>query len=131
MLSSRLIRLFLDMRTNELLPQADLLLEMLDAQDTFDISFNMDVNSLSSRTETFTEDPLTNNNISSTPFAIDNSSIYPKQYSNISTMEIDKNNISDLSGKRSVSTPPLPYYKQAQNDSTTLNGHFLNNDSSY
>jgi len=38
MLSSKLIRLFLDMRANDLLPQADLLLEMLDAQDTFDIN---------------------------------------------------------------------------------------------
>jgi hypothetical protein len=38
MLSSKLIRLFLDMRINGLLPQADLLLEMLEAQDTFDIT---------------------------------------------------------------------------------------------
>ena len=40
MLSSKLIRLFLDMRANDLLPQADLLLEMLDAQETFDSSHN-------------------------------------------------------------------------------------------
>ena len=53
MLSSKLIRLFLDMRANDLLPQADLLLEMLDAQDTFDInngflSINTDGNTRSS-----------------------------------------------------------------------------------
>ncbi len=49
MLSSKLIRLFIDMRANDLLPQADLLLEMLDAQDTFDITnsfltLNTDIN---------------------------------------------------------------------------------------
>jgi hypothetical protein len=55
MLSSKLIRLFLDMRANDLLPQADLLLEMLDAQETFDITnsfltINTDINNLSSTT---------------------------------------------------------------------------------
>jgi len=39
-LSAKLIKLFLDMRTNDLLPQADLLLEMLDAQETFDVHTN-------------------------------------------------------------------------------------------
>jgi hypothetical protein len=92
MLSSKLIRLFLYMRANELLPQADLLLEMLDAQDTFDISFNIDVNNHLSHTENFHR----NSNHSTTPFIIDNLSIYPNQYSNIS-MEMDKDNISDLS----------------------------------
>ena len=52
MLSSKLIRLFLDMRANDLLPQADLLLEMLDAQDTFDVTssfltLNTDMSTLS------------------------------------------------------------------------------------
>jgi hypothetical protein len=60
MLSSKLIRLFLDMRANDLLPQADLLLEMLDAQDTFDInngflSINTDVNNSSTRTSSFSQ----------------------------------------------------------------------------
>ncbi len=85
MLSSKLIRLFLYMRNNELLPQADLLLEMLDAQDTFDISFNIQ----SEETEHF--------NQSSTSFTIDNFPVYQDQYSNISTLEMDKDNISDLS----------------------------------
>jgi hypothetical protein len=85
MLSSKLIRLFLYMRANELLPQADLLLEMLDAQDTFDISFNNHL----LHTENF--------NQSTIPFGIDNLSMYSNQYSNISTMDIDKDNISDLS----------------------------------
>jgi hypothetical protein len=131
MLSSKLIRLFLDMRSNESLPQADLLLEMLDAQDTFDVSFNTDVNSPSLHTETFPENSLTNNTISSTPFVIDNSSIYPKQYSNISTMEVNRNNLPDLSGQRPVSTPPVLYYKQTSSESPVPNGHFLNNDSSF
>jgi hypothetical protein len=68
MLSSKLIRFFLDMRANDLLPQADLLLEMLDAQDPYNInnsflSFNTDVNSLSSRTPSFSQNStITNNN---------------------------------------------------------------------
>jgi hypothetical protein len=57
-LSSKLIRLFLEMRANDLLPQADLLLEMLDAQDTFDINqspitLNTDINSSSSCMSSF------------------------------------------------------------------------------
>ncbi|CAF0883141.1 unnamed protein product [Rotaria sordida] len=67
MLSSKLIRLFLDMRANDLLPQADLLLEMLDAQDAFDInncflSLHHDVNSLSSQTSNFSQNLTSNNN---------------------------------------------------------------------
>jgi hypothetical protein len=89
------------MRANELLPQADLLLEMLDAQDTFDISFNLDMNNSSTHTQNFNSNSLVNNNnnnnISTTPFVIDNLSMYPDQYSNISAMEMDKDNISDLS----------------------------------
>jgi hypothetical protein len=66
MLSSKLIRLFLDMRANDSLPQADLLLEMLDAQDTFDInhsflSLNTDVNSLSTHSSNFSQNSLMNN----------------------------------------------------------------------
>ena len=59
MLSSKLIRLFLDMRSNELLPQADLLLEMLDAQETSDSSHSF----LTLLTE---GNPMTNNNTSTT-----------------------------------------------------------------
>jgi hypothetical protein len=132
LLSSKLIRLFLDMRTNELLPQADLLLEMLEAQDTCDVSFNMDVNSLSSRTDIFPGNSLTNNDISSIPYTMDNSSLYPKQYQSFASMEINRNNnITDLSVPRSASVPPVPYYPQTSNESTISHGHFLNNDSSF
>ena len=66
MLSSKLIRLFLDMRAKDLLPQADLLLEMLDAQDSFDVnniflSLNTDMNGLSSHTANFSHNSSTNN----------------------------------------------------------------------
>ncbi|CAF3794277.1 unnamed protein product [Rotaria sordida] len=125
MLSSKLIRLFLHMRSNELLPQADLLLEMLDAQDTIDISFNMDVNNISLRTENCTQNSLINNNISSTSFEIDNSSMYPNQYPNMLTIDIDKDNIPHLSAKRSPSTPPLSFYKQISDQSRTTNEHFF------
>jgi hypothetical protein len=132
MLSSKLIRLFLDMRTNDLLPQADLLLEMLDAQDTFDLPSSMDTNVLSSCPVNFSQNSLTNNNnnIISTPFTTDSPSIYPEQYSNISAIEMD-NDISDLSGKHSSSTPSHSFYKRTQSEPTTLNGHFIVNNSSY
>lgn len=60
MLSAKLIRLFLDMRASDLLPQADLLLEMLDAQDSFDanqifLQFSSDMNSVSSRAGSFSQ----------------------------------------------------------------------------
>jgi len=66
MLSSKLIRLFLDMRANDLLPQADLLLEMLDAQDTFDINnrfliLNTDINHLSSSSHTTNNSTISKN----------------------------------------------------------------------
>ncbi|CAF3475990.1 unnamed protein product [Rotaria socialis] len=66
MLSSKLIRLFLNMRANDLLPQADLLLEMLDAQDALDLnhgflSINSGANNLPSHTSSFSQN-LTNNN---------------------------------------------------------------------
>ncbi|CAF4249112.1 unnamed protein product [Rotaria socialis] len=116
MLSSKLIKLFLHMRTNDLLPQADLLLEMLDAQDTMDISFNMNVNNLSSNTENCTQNSLISNNISSTSFEIDDSSMYSDQYSNMLPINIDKNNLSE---KNSPTTPVLPFYKQIPNKCTT------------
>ncbi|CAF2080450.1 unnamed protein product [Rotaria magnacalcarata] len=67
MLSSKLIRLFLNMRANDLLPQADLLLEMLDAQDTFDLnrgflSINSDANNLPLHTPNFSQNLTDNNN---------------------------------------------------------------------
>ena len=96
MLSSKLIRLFLYMRANDLLPQADLLLEMLDAQDTCDISLQLNVNNTnhSSQSENFSNsNTLTTTNMNSTPFAIDNLSLF----SNISAMEMDKDDLTDLS----------------------------------
>ena len=90
MLSSKLIRFFLYMRSNELLPQADLLLEMLDAQDTCDISFHSDGNHSSSLNENFNQ----NTHINSTPFAIENLSMYTDQYSNISAIDMDKDDLS-------------------------------------
>jgi hypothetical protein len=86
------------MRSNELLPQADLLLEMLDAQDTFDISFNININNHLLSTENFRRsNSLLNNNLSSTPFVIDNLSMYSDQYSNISPVEMNHDNVPDLS----------------------------------
>ena len=95
MLSSKLIRLFLYMRANDLLPQADLLLEMLDAQDTCDISLQLNVNNNnhSSQTETFSSNSLTTTNMNSTSYPIDNLSLF----SNISTMDMDKDDLTDLS----------------------------------
>ncbi|CAF2020898.1 unnamed protein product [Rotaria magnacalcarata] len=116
MLSSKLIRLFLHMRTNDLLPQADLLLEMLDAQDTMDISFNMNVNNLSSNTENCTRNSLISNTIPSISFEIADSSMYSNQYSNMLPINIDKNSLSE---KHSQLTPTLPFYKQIPNKSTT------------
>ncbi|CAF0768370.1 unnamed protein product [Adineta steineri] len=130
-LSSKLIRLFLDMRNNDLLPQADLLLEMLDAQDVFDISFNMDVNTFSSQTKTFSQNSLENNNTSSSPFSLDNTLIYTDQYSTMSAMKTNKDHLSNLSEKRSSSTPALPFYQQTDSMSITNTGHMLNNGSSY
>jgi hypothetical protein len=97
MLSSKLIRSFLYMRSNDLLPQADLLLEMLDAQETYDLSLHMNVNTHSSRTENYNQNSLANTNMTSTSFAIENLSMFSDQYSNISTMDIDKDNLSNLS----------------------------------
>lgn len=125
MLSSKIIRLFLHMRTNDLLPQADLLLEMLDAQDTLDISFNINVNNLPSCTENCTQNSLINNNISSTSFDIDNPSIYSNQYPNILPIDIDKDSLSHLSEKRSPTEPLVPYYKQLPNKSTPSTEHFF------
>lgn len=95
-LSSKLTRLFLYMRSNDLLPQADLLLEMLDAQDSFDLPFHVDVNNQSLTTDNFSTET---NPTNPTSFTIDNLSIFPNQYSNISTIDMDKNtnDLPDLS----------------------------------
>ena len=90
MLSSKLIRLFLEMRANDLLPQADLLLEMLDAQDTLDrsqhfLTYNSENNSLTSRTASFSLSLAAAANanlaVSGTPpatvFSTKSESIYP------------------------------------------------------
>ncbi len=97
-LSLKLIRLFLYMRSNDLLPQADLLLEMLDAQETYDITFHMNVNNHSSQTDNYNQNSLSGNtNVTPTSFAIENLSMFSDQYSNISTMDMDKDNLSNLS----------------------------------
>lgn len=90
MLSSKLIRLFLEMRANDVLPQADLLLEMLDAQDTFDrsqnfLTYNSESNGLSSRTGSFSQSLVAAAKadlaVSSTPpataFIAKSESVYP------------------------------------------------------
>lgn len=79
-LSAKLMKLFLDMRANEFLPQADLLLEMLEAQDSFDISLNLE-------TQSQTSTKLHPVNGSST--------IYSEQYSDLSTMNIDSHAQND------------------------------------
>ncbi|UJR26010.1 hypothetical protein I4U23_007356 [Adineta vaga] len=67
MLSLKLIRLFILMRSNDLLPQADLLLEMLDAQDSLDLnngflSMNTNISALSTDTSNLSQNLSTNNN---------------------------------------------------------------------
>lgn len=113
------------MRSNELLPQADLLLEMLDAQDTMDVSLNINANNLPLSTDNCIQNSLTNNNISSTSFEIDNSSLYSNQYSNMLPMDTNKDNISESSGKSSPTTPPPLFYKQIPSKSSTSDEHFF------
>jgi hypothetical protein len=114
MLSLKLIRLFLDMRANDLLPQADLLLEMLDAQDAFDmnnscLSLNTDLNCLSSRTPSFSQHLTTNNNNNSaliaSPSVINNSIVQsdyqtPNNYIQRQDSENKTQNVNDLNGKK-------------------------------
>ncbi|CAF3722357.1 unnamed protein product [Adineta steineri] len=138
-LSLKLIRLFLDMRANDLLPQADLLLEMLDAQDAFDInngllSMNTDMNNLSSRTPNFSPNLTTTNNntMSVTPPSVVNNQINYQTSNNYNQKQVtsdqtqNMNNLnshmnyrsnaspllftSTLTGKRSPATPPIQYY---------------------
>ncbi|CAF0814235.1 unnamed protein product [Didymodactylos carnosus] len=61
MLSTRLIRLFLDMRMLNILPQADLLLEMLDAQKMIDINNLTLINNNSSSDERHNNQPTFSN----------------------------------------------------------------------
>jgi len=115
MLSLKLIRLFLDMRANDLLPQADLLLEMLDAQDAFDmnnscLSLNTDLNSLSSRTPSFSQHLTTNNNnnnsaLIASPSVINNSIVQSdyqtsNNYIQRQDSENKTQNVNDLNGKK-------------------------------
>jgi len=112
MLSLKLIRLFLDMRANDLLPQADLLLEMLDAQDAFDmnnscLSLNTDLNSLSSRTPSFSQHLTTNNNsaLIASPSLINNSIVQSdyqtsNNYIQRQDSENKTQNVNDLNGKK-------------------------------
>ncbi|CAF4196198.1 unnamed protein product, partial [Rotaria sp. Silwood2] len=175
MLSSKLIRLFLDMRANDLLPQADLLLEMLDAQDAFDInncflSLNHDVHNLPSQISNVNQNLTSNNNNNnnnnnnttpvrqSTP--MNNSKVQSdcsnpinynkKQEDDNETANLDDPNgqmnyrmtssspmvfATTMPGKRSPSTPPLPYYKQPRTETIprppSTNMHFPMNNSPY
>ena len=154
MLSSKLIRLFIDMRTNDLLPQADLLLEMLDAQETFDSTSTF----LTHPTENITSNsstPLTNNN-STTPKNFNqqedmktsnldttNSKISFRVIPSIINVFLDPNNYpvisssplvySSPSGKHSPVTPPLQFYNHSRTDSSapSTNLSFTMNNSSY
>lgn len=78
-LSAKLMKLFLDMRANDYLPQADLLMEMLEAQDSFDISLNLDSHQTTTK--------INSVNGSST--------IYSEHFSDLSTMNIDQNSQND------------------------------------
>jgi hypothetical protein len=100
------------MRSNDLLPQADLLLEMLDAQDTLEISFGSNTNDLSSSKHV----PMMNDESSS--------SIYPNQYSNLSGMEIDIDSRSNLLQNRSSSTSIGQMSKQTTNELANTHEHF-------
>ena len=77
-LSLKLIRLFVDMRAGDLLPQADLLLEMLDAQEAPDISssflaLNTENNGSSLRPPSLGQDLTTNANQNDNHTAINSS----------------------------------------------------------
>jgi len=78
-LSAKLMKLFLDMRANDYLPQADLLMEMLEAQDSFDISLNLDSHQTTTK--------INSVNGSST--------LYSEHFSDLSTMNIDQNSQND------------------------------------
>ncbi|CAF0768474.1 unnamed protein product [Adineta ricciae] len=121
-LSLKLIRLFVEMRTNDLLPQADLLLEMLDAQDSLDLnnsflSMNTDINSLAS--DINPNLPTNNNNMENTTASatINNSTIQPNNYQatggnfNPRQETVDQaQNVNDLNSQmnyRSTSSPML------------------------
>ena len=109
MLSTKLIRLFLEMRANDLLPQADLLLEMLDAQDSFEnnasfLSFNNEMNSLTSRITSFSQNSSNMNNgiplpvTSPTPNMISKN---PSMYSyNVKNDETMPETMDDSNGKQ-------------------------------
>lgn len=104
------------MRANDLLPQADLLLEMLDAQDSFDLnasflSLNNNGNHLSSQTTNFSQNlttPTNNNNNNPAPSipqsAINNSKVSmdssnPLHYNQKQSDNNQASNMDDSNGK--------------------------------
>lgn len=148
MLSSKLIRLFIDMRTNDLLPQADLLLEMLDAQETFDSSSSFlthptenttSTNNNSTTSKNFNQqDDMKTSNLDTT-----NSRVSFQVILSIVNAFLDTNNYpvlsssplvySSPSGKHSPITPPLQFYNHSRTDSPIppTNLSFTMNNSSY
>ncbi len=147
-LSSKLIRLFIDMRANDLLPQADLLLEMLDAQDTFDITnsfltLNADINnsktsSMYSTSKNYNQDDNKMSHLDDT----DGKILIHTSNSIVDLSILDQINYRPTSSsplvystsprKRSPPTPPLQYHKHPRNETTPLtNMHFPMNNSSY
>lgn len=110
-LSSKLIRLFLEMRANDLLPQADLLLEMLDAQENYDLSQTLsnynsttnETNGLGSRTGSFSQTsthPNGNLSVSATPPAATLSASYSSSssYNQKQDESTTGNNLDESSG---------------------------------
>ena len=124
MLSTKLMKLFLDMRNNDMLPQADLLLEMLEAQDACDVSFTMEVDNLSSQTKTYNQ----NSTLPPSPFAIKNPPIYSNQYS-AATCNTD--HLPTLDEKRSSSAQILSPFDHADTISPANSKHILTDESSF
>lgn len=114
------MKLFLDMRNNDMLPQADLLLEMLEAQDACDVSFAMEVDNSSSQTKTYNQNSTLQ---PPSPFAIENPPIYSNQYSAVTS---DTDHPPTLDDKRSSSAPILPQFDHADMISSK---HILTNES--
>ncbi|CAF1422525.1 unnamed protein product [Adineta ricciae] len=124
MLSTKLMKLFLDMRNNDMLPQADLLLEMLEAQDACDVSFTMEIDNLSSQTKTYNQ----NSTLPLSPFAIENPPIYSNQYSAATS---DTGHLPTLNEKRSSSAPILSQFDHANTISPANSKHILTDESSF
>jgi hypothetical protein len=148
-LSSKLIRLFIDMRANDLLPQADLLLEMLDAQDTFDITnsfltLNTDMNnsktlSTYQTSKNYNQQDDTNKiaHLDDTDGKISIETNFIDELGILDQINYQPTSSSPLvystsPRKRSPTTPPIQFHKNPRIESTTsTNIHFSMNNSSY